>query len=104
MNQAMDMMGGLVLGIEVKSRRGAATVADAVNARNLRLVVRISRQPWRKVTHLWRDLRRRARATLSAIRTLTNCGSNRPCSSFTQRTNCFAFYFSLYIPKQVNIF
>jgi len=77
MNQAMDMMGGLVLGIEAKARRGAATVADAVNARNLHLVVRISRQPWRKVTHLWRDLRRRARATLSAIRTLTNCGSNK---------------------------
>jgi len=40
MNHAMDMMGGLVLGIEVKPSRGAGTVADAVVARNLRLVVR----------------------------------------------------------------
>lgn len=40
MNHAMDMMGGLVLGIEVQPRRGAHTIADPVARRQLRLVVR----------------------------------------------------------------
>ena len=40
MNHAMDMMGGLVLGIEVKPRRGVATVLTPVVTRQLRLFVR----------------------------------------------------------------
>ena len=40
MNHALEMMGGLVLSIDVKPRRREAAIANTVATRNLRLVVR----------------------------------------------------------------
>lgn len=39
-NHSMDMMGGLVVGIEVKPKRGVPTVAEGRTRRSLRLLVR----------------------------------------------------------------